>query len=53
MTFTNGAYKDSIVLPKYAMTFSAVIEKADALSLVGVTQHVCWPDSFRKQPLGC
>ena len=34
--FTSGADKDKIVLPKCARTFSAVIAKADALSLAGM-----------------
>ena len=37
MTFTNGGGdRDEIVLPKYAMTFSAVIEKVDVLCLAGL-----------------
>ena len=35
-TLTNGADRDEIMLLKYARTFSAVIEKADVLSLAGM-----------------
>jgi len=35
-TFTNGADRDTIVIPKYAKTFHEVIDSADTLKFVGL-----------------